>query len=450
MGDRMAIRNAKLSELKTDPSNANKGTVRGLKVLDDSLRQYGAGRSILLDKAGTIIAGNKTAERAADIGMQDVIIVESDGSKIIAVQRTDLDLNDPDGRARALATYDNRVGQLDLDWDIDQLKMLDTSVLNNLWDPSELDDLGLGIEKPDDPGPDFDHGDELQAQYGTALGQLWALGDHRLIIGDCTDPGVVDQVMDGKMAAMCFTSPPYWVGKEYETQKSVAEIDQFIAMVCDQLVRAVRMDQSRIVINTGTGFTTSFDHKKKRHLLLLIDKWSNAMQVRGWNLRHLRHWLKEGQTTAIAPATDIIDQHSEFIGTFENDQGMDLEFGDWFVNNMGMLETFYNPNGSNRGQNRVYSGKRWALRAFWLDIHGTANKDDQGASFPLELAERHLALYARQGEIVYEPFAGSGTMIIGCERFKMKCRAIELDPKYSAIAIDRWHQMTKQDPIKVQ
>jgi hypothetical protein len=129
---------AKLSDFTPDKGNANKGTQRGLKALDTSLRQYGAGRSILVDKKGRVIAGNKTLERAADIGIDDVIVVESDGTKLIAVKRTDLDLESDDGKARALATYDNRVGQLDLDWDIEALQSVDSDVLKDLWTDGEI------------------------------------------------------------------------------------------------------------------------------------------------------------------------------------------------------------------------------------------------------------------------------------------------------------------------
>lgn len=134
---------AKLQDLTPDNRNANRGTQRGLKVLDDSLRQFGAGRSILLDREGRIIAGNKTAERAADLGMDDVLIVETDGSQLVAVKRTDLDLENGDGRARRMAYYDNRAGELNLDWDADQLKLdIDGGLdLSGLWDEEELSSL---------------------------------------------------------------------------------------------------------------------------------------------------------------------------------------------------------------------------------------------------------------------------------------------------------------------
>jgi hypothetical protein len=107
----------KLSDLTPDPDNANKGTQRGLRMLDNSLRNYGAGRSIVTDKNDVIIGGNKTAERAADIGLNDTITVETDGTQLVVVKRTDLDLA-TDPRARELAYADNRVGQVDLDWDV--------------------------------------------------------------------------------------------------------------------------------------------------------------------------------------------------------------------------------------------------------------------------------------------------------------------------------------------
>ena len=137
------MKEAKIDDLQLDQHNANKGTKRGLKALDDSLRKFGAGRSILIDKNGRVIAGNKTVERAVDIGMENIIIVESDGSKLVAVQRTDLDLDDDHGSARALAMYDNRVGQLDLDWDVDQFQFVDLDIINNLFTREELEDLAI-------------------------------------------------------------------------------------------------------------------------------------------------------------------------------------------------------------------------------------------------------------------------------------------------------------------
>jgi hypothetical protein len=106
-----------LDALQPDERNANKGTERGAYMIRQSLQKLGAGRSILLDRNGKVIAGNKTLESAADIGIDDVILVRTDGKRLVAVMREDLDLDDPAGMARELAYADNRTGQVSLDWD---------------------------------------------------------------------------------------------------------------------------------------------------------------------------------------------------------------------------------------------------------------------------------------------------------------------------------------------
>jgi DNA modification methylase len=136
------------------------------------------------------------------------------------------------------------------------------------------------------------------------------------------------------------------------------------------------------------------------------------------------------------------------LGTYENDDGEDIVFDDWIDENIGLLGTFYNTSGTTRGQERT--GKKWALRAYWDDIKGNANDNNHCAAFPLELVERHLALYTKPDEVVYEPFSGSGTTIISCERFRRKCRAIELDPGYCAVAIQRWVDVTGGVPELLQ
>lgn len=93
----------KLSDLIPDDKNFNTGSEYGNSLVEKSFRKFGAGRSILIDKNNRIIAGNKSVENAMAIGMEDVQIVESDGKKIIAVKRTDIDLDTPEGREMALA-----------------------------------------------------------------------------------------------------------------------------------------------------------------------------------------------------------------------------------------------------------------------------------------------------------------------------------------------------------
>ena len=132
-----------ISELKFDDKNFNKHTEYGMSLLEKSLRENGAGRSILIDKDNNIIAGNGIIEDDGYVGLEKVKIVETTGDEIVAVKRTDISLNSEKGRTMALA--DNATASVDLDWDKETLK-------------TEFDDEDLqrwGIEDDWEPGIDI-------------------------------------------------------------------------------------------------------------------------------------------------------------------------------------------------------------------------------------------------------------------------------------------------------
>ena len=168
----------KLSDLQPDDRNANKGSERGTYMIRRSLEKLGAGRSILLDKNGRIIAGNKTAERADDVGLDDVIVVRTQGRQLVAVMREDLDLDDPAGMARELAYADNRTGQVSLDWDAGVLAedIAGGVDLSDWFQGYELEQMGV-TEPPaaKDAEPQIDRAEELREQWGVEPGQLWRL-----------------------------------------------------------------------------------------------------------------------------------------------------------------------------------------------------------------------------------------------------------------------------------
>ena len=157
------------STLQPDPHNANNGTQRGRGMLERSLRQYGAGRSILADRNGVVIAGNKTLECAVDIGLP-VRIVQSDGTELVVVQRTDLDLN-TDASARELAYADNRIAEVDLAWDAEQItEDREAGVnLDALFLPGELDAMLEGLPEVDTEGLDRVAPDDETARPGMFL-----------------------------------------------------------------------------------------------------------------------------------------------------------------------------------------------------------------------------------------------------------------------------------------
>lgn len=142
---------ATIKDLKFDDKNFNKHTSYGMSLLEKSLRENGAGRSILLDKDNNIIAGNGIVEAAGQIGLEKVKVVEATGDEIIAVKRTDISLNSKKGREMALA--DNATAAVDLEWDEDAIKSeFDEDEAKAWgveldWGEIEPDDNEIGIEK---------------------------------------------------------------------------------------------------------------------------------------------------------------------------------------------------------------------------------------------------------------------------------------------------------------
>jgi len=136
----------KIEDLKFDDKNFNKHTEYGMSLLEKSLRENGAGRSILIDKDNNIIAGNGIVESAGQIGLDKVKVIETTGDELIAVKRTDISLNSKKGRKMALA--DNSTAKADLEWDEENLI--------SEFDEEELKDWGIdldwqtNIEKYDD------------------------------------------------------------------------------------------------------------------------------------------------------------------------------------------------------------------------------------------------------------------------------------------------------------
>lgn len=141
-----------LAQLIPDPQNARRHSARNLALIASALTEVGAARSIVVDEAGVILAGNATVEAAARAGLSRVRIVEADGSELIAVRRTGL----TDAQKRRLALYDNRTSEL-ADWDSAVLARLsDETDLSALWAEDELAELLAHAEPPVVDFPEYD------------------------------------------------------------------------------------------------------------------------------------------------------------------------------------------------------------------------------------------------------------------------------------------------------
>jgi hypothetical protein len=205
------IRVVPITQLILDERNANKGTKRGRELLAKSLESYGAGRSVVVDSHNRVIAGNKTVEAARAAGLQSITVIETDGSSLVAVQRGDLDLR-KDKKARELAIADNRVSEIDLEWNPEVLASLDVD-LKEFWNENELNALLKDFCTGDlsAPEPKIDQAAELQKKWKTKRGQIWQIGRHRLMCGDSASAPDVAALMNGKIAKLCATDPPYLV-----------------------------------------------------------------------------------------------------------------------------------------------------------------------------------------------------------------------------------------------
>ena len=155
------VRVVPISQLVLDDKNANKGTKRGREMLGHSLRTYGAGRAVLVDRHNRVIAGNKTVEAARAGGMKSIAVIESDGDVLVAVQRGDLDLK-KDKKARELAIADNRVSEIDLSWDPAILDELDVD-LTKFWNENEISALLQDFRTTDlsAPSPNLEQAEKL-------------------------------------------------------------------------------------------------------------------------------------------------------------------------------------------------------------------------------------------------------------------------------------------------
>lgn len=138
----MKVTEGKPTDFAPDKDNANQGTQRGQKMIQDSLQEDGAGRGIVVDKNDNVVTGNKTLESAVDVGIDKAIIVETTGNELVITKRLDWDLYE-DESPRRYAYRDNRSGELSLNWDPAQL-LLDKEAgvdFSGLFYENEFDEI---------------------------------------------------------------------------------------------------------------------------------------------------------------------------------------------------------------------------------------------------------------------------------------------------------------------
>jgi DNA modification methylase len=392
----------RLIDLTTDPHNANRGTERGREALARSLRDYGPGRAVLIDRHGRIIAGNKTVEQAKRLNIP-LRVVKTDGHHLVAVQRADLDLA-TDPRAKALAIADNRVGEIDLEWDVDMLKQLQADGLNlsAFWTDAEFATLfaestaGLSDENAVvEPGP-----------TDIVRGELFVLGRHRLLCGDATSPADVARLLNGVTPVLMATDPPYGVSYDPAWRHRANPSQR-------TTVGRVRNDDRAEWVAAWQLFPGTIAYVW--HAGLKAAAAAADLEAAGFTIRSQIMWQK--QHFALSRG----DYHWGHEPAWYAVRGRGRWRGDrcqstvWEVANL-------NPMGGTRDADNAVTG------------HSTQK--------PVRLFEIPLLNHTVPGEASYDPFCGSGTAIIAAEKLGRVCHAMEIDPQYVQAAVTRWETFT--------
>lgn len=389
----------KIDQLVQDDINANKGTEYGQHLIENSLRKFGAGRSILLDKNNRIIAGNKTIENAAAIGLDNVIVVETTGKQIVAVKRTDIDLDSADGREMAIA--DNASAKANIEWDPENIKMItqEWKVDVESWG-IELPELAPAVEGKED---DYEIPDEIKTDI--VLGDLFEIGEHRLLCGDSTDSDSVARLMNGQKADMIHTDPPYGVNYEGGHNKKKR--------------KGIKNDALQ-----GCELTDLFYDSLLN--ACLFSKETAAFYI----------WYASGKS----------------VETYASFKNLDLELRaviQWYKvhSGLGAFMSQYIPNcepcmyAHKRGYSPKWYGASDEKTVWELQRNGIS--EYHPTQKPIELPARAIKNSSVVNDIILDLFCGGGSTMVASHQLNRKCYGMELDPKYCQVIIDR---MRKLDP----
>ena len=396
-----------LDDLQPDPLNANRGTDRGREALRRSLHTYGAGRSIVIDTRGRILGGHKTVEQAKHLGLP-ITVVPTTGETLVVVQRVDLDAR-TDPRAQELAIADNRVGELDLDWDPAILQQLqaDGLDLGLFWTTEEFERLlGEGTHA----GQTDENAVIAPGATDIVRGDLFALGRHRLLCGDATDPADVHHLLAGQVPGLMVTDPPYGVAYDPAWRH---RMDPRQRTAVGRVANDDRVDwRAAFALFRG-------DVAYVWHAGLFAGPVAAAIQSSGFALRSQVVWVKQHFALSRGEMHWAHEPcwYAVRKGRPSHWQGDRRQTTVWDVPNL-------NPFGGSRDGENAVSG------------HGTQK--------PVRLWELPILHHTTTRDTLYDPFCGSGTAVIAAEKTGRTCVAMDLDPQYIHVTRTRWEAFTGQ------
>lgn len=387
-----------IDSLHEDPANARVG--HDVARIAASLQQYGQRKPIVANRlqSGKIEAGNGTFRAAKQLGWSHVAVVFVD---------------DDAATAAGYGVADNRVGEFSR-WDTDVLREISqtTGDLFIGFEPAELDELvGVSTETKqplaEDPGADVDRAEELQLKWQVQPGQVWILGKHRIMCGDSTERTHVERLMAGVLAQLIWGDPPWNVdygGGDHPTYKK----------------RTINNDNlgEKFIIFVELFVTQLWSFSAPGAVIYLVmggEEWplmDSELRKIGFHWSSTIIWVKDQM---VLSRKDYHTQYEPMWYGWKNDGPRLQEVID-------------------RKQSDV-----------WF-IDRPKKSEEHPTMKPLELVERSLMNSSQPGAVVLDLFAGSGTTLIACEKLGRVCRTMENDPKFVAVVLERWSQMTGQQP----
>lgn len=398
----------KLAEATPHPENYNEHDTAQLARLRGSLAAFGYVRRIVVqehaDGSGyTLVAGHGVAEALEASGYEEVeaTVLPSDWSyeKVMAYLVADNELaklaqSDNEQLARLLQHLEANAPELV------EATGFDDERLNELL---ESIGFGAGNGSQGDAEPQVDRAEELRQKWGTELGQLWQIGEHRLIVGDCTDRAVVERVMGGEGARLVVTDPPYGVSyadkniflnaiSRANRIETPIENDHQSKEETQAMWKAAFAEMSAIMDRGAVVYC--FMPQGGDQMMMMM------MMGAGIEPRHELIWLKNNH---VLGRVDYAYKHEPILYAWK--EAGHKFYGDFQTS---ILE-FPKPQVSS--------------------MHPTTK--------PVELIKRLVSNSSLSGEIVYDPFAGSGTTLVACQNLSRRCRAIEISPAYCAVILQR-------------
>ena len=385
--------------------NAKKHDAAQVSKLAGSIREFGFNNPVLIDKDNGIIAGHGRVMAAQKLELKEVPCIRLGH------------LTDTQRRAYILA--DNRLAEIGGGWDQEILK-LELADLGDL--DFDLDSIGFGSEdlagldmedepeKSDaDAEPQIDKADELRAKWGVEPGQLWELGEHRLLCGDSTIPEHVAKLMAGEKAEMMFTDPPYGVSYEgghfHSGDVKIKRKREKLAYDDSTAIYPAFLPVALSVVD-GPCYMWFADSK--------VRDVYNAVYDAGCELHALIIWHKTNATYAAMNA-QYKQRHEPCL--------------------------YFKPRGS-------------TLRWCGASTEATVWNQDRDGINEFHPTQKPIALAAKaignhEAKIIFDAFNGSGSTLMACEQLGRKCRAIEISPAYVAVAIERWADATGKEPKRL-